>query len=162
MLLISFCRFSRYGNQIMKMSRASSFLFVISYPVSWHFTFTRNASSLKLTNVWNSLALWGLHAFTFAKGLVFLFFLKIIYLFAMSGLLVSAWEIFFSCVMKTLSCGVWDLVPDLRNELRAPCTGSLSHWSTRVIWGGTALPDIKIFYKIIEIKEIQILGQIDL
>ena len=32
----------------------------------------------------------------------------------------------------------------------------------RVIWERLALPDIKIFYKIIEIKEIQILGQIDL
>jgi len=32
----------------------------------------------------------------------------------------------------------------------------------RVIWERLALPDIKILYKIIEIKEIQILGQIDL
>ena len=56
-----------------------------------------------------------------------------IYLAAL-GLSCSMWDL-FSCGMRTLSWGMWDLVPWPRLEPGPPALGaqSLSHWTTREV-----------------------------
>ena len=52
----------------------------------------------------------------------------------------------FSCIMWTLSCGLWDLVPQQGIEPNPPVLGvwSLSHWTTREVPGvGLSCKELK-------------------
>ena len=71
---------------------------------------------------------------------VFFNIFSFIYLFGHSRALVMVCGI-FSCSIRTLSCGLWDLAPWPGMEPRAPVLGaqSLSHWTTKEVLEGRFL-----------------------
>ena len=71
---------------------------------------------------------------SFWKVTILFFFNTFNYLFWLHQVFIAACRI-FSCSMQTLSCGMWDLVPQPVIKLSSPALGvwNLSHWTTREV-----------------------------
>ena len=91
------------------------------------------------------------------SGCSYIFIFIFIYLAVLGLSLVAAWRTFvvasgiffvFTCGKRTLSCGMWDLVPWPGIEPRPPALGarSLSHWTTREVPRTVCI--LSVFYKL--------------